>query len=73
MFYLNSPIYTIGTPEADSGLSTIVFYHPKNEVIRKCLWFSYHLFTEGNWVRGGGGGKGSKCLRKIQAFKAENN
>ena len=33
MLYLNSLIYPIGTP-AGSGLSTLVFYDPNNEVIR---------------------------------------
>ena len=37
MFYLTPPIYPFGTPEAGSGLSTIVFYDLHNVVIRRCL------------------------------------
>ena len=37
-----------GTPEAGGGLSIIVFYDPNNEVTRRCLRFSYHLFIGGD-------------------------
>ena len=35
MFYLNSHIYLIWTPEASSSLSTIVLCDPYNEVIMR--------------------------------------
>ena len=41
----------VGTPETGSGLSIIVFYDPNNEVIRRCLRFSYHLYIGGDYNR----------------------